>query len=45
MIRLFHELWSPAGFSKKEKKEYRLGMLLCIAASAMSYMVMVMAYD
>ena len=44
-MRLLQELWSPAGFTKKERREYRLGMLLCIVASAMSYMVMVMAYD
>lgn len=38
MINFLYNIISPAGFTKKERREYRLGVGSCIAAILLAWM-------
>lgn len=44
MIKYIHELVSPSGFTKREIREYRIGLALCIACMLFGYLTIAALY-
>lgn len=44
MTKYIHELISPSGFTKKERREYRIGLALCIACMLFGYLAIAAVY-
>lgn len=41
LIKIIASLWSPAGFTKRERLEYRLSALLCVGSFAVVHVMLI----